>query len=153
MKYLNFSILLAILSVVIITCNQSPTSVQKLDENQYILKMKSLPESTLTNIFIDSHIKFYDTVYLGSDITGYFSIKNIGKNNLLISSIQSGCNCIKIDNYNDVVEAIIQPGDSVLLNFTVPFVQEEGYLSKGLTIIGNFHPYYRRILIEAYVKQ
>lgn len=153
MKYLKLIIILAILSVVIITCNQSPTSVQKLDENQYILKMMSLPESTLTNISIDSYIKFYDTVYLGSDITGYFYIKNIGKNNLLISNIQSGCNCIKIDNYNDVVEAIIQPGDSVSLNFTVPFVQEEGYLSKGLTIIGNFHPYYRRILIETYVKQ
>ncbi|MBX9892067.1 MAG: DUF1573 domain-containing protein [Chitinophagaceae bacterium] len=141
-----------IITIALICCKQTSKGSAKPEENIDIQELKSLPEFELTNIYIDSMIKFYDTIKSGILIKGTFKIKNIGTKNLKITNIQSGCSCVTINNYNQIVQKDILPRDSVFINFTLPSATESGYISKGILVIGNFYHYYRRLLVEAYIK-
>jgi hypothetical protein len=112
--------------------------------------LSKIPDNQMTALNCDSYIKFYDTVRMKQKLSGYFMIKNSGKKILKITDVKTGCSCIGITtNFSN--KALL-PGDSTKLTFTINSFSESGYFSKAITVFGNFNPYYRRFLVECYVK-
>ena len=117
--------------------------------NVSIEKLNTLPDTSFTNISVDSLIKFYGTVKLNRGIKGYFKVTNTGKKTLYFINVQTGCGCIRI--LNSIMAIQIPPNQTSKIEFEIPYFTDAGYFSRAITIYGNFYPYYRRLLIECNV--
>ncbi|MBS1511545.1 MAG: DUF1573 domain-containing protein [Bacteroidetes bacterium] len=110
--------------------------------------MKKLPETDLTRIEISPAIYFADTIAKGDIIKGSFTIYNKGNVPFSIKKISNICDCtVSASSKKET-----PPNDSCSISFIINTDNfNDGFNVRMITIMGNFHPYFRVLSIESTV--
>ena len=91
---------------------------------------------------------FADTISKGQTIAGKFTIVNKGSVPFVIKKIINVCDCTVTES----TKKETQPNDSCSLSFKIDTEDfKEGFNVRMITIIGNFHPFFRVLCVECYV--
>lgn len=121
---------------------------KNIDKDSTIVKLKRLKETELTRIEIDPVIYFADTISQGQTIEGKFKIINVGNVPFSIKKIVNICDC----TVTEPTKKETQPNDSCYINFKIDTENyKEGFNVRMITIMGNFHPFFRVLSVECYV--
>jgi len=119
-----------------------------IDKDSVIVKLKLLKETELTRIEFNPLIYFADTISIGQPIEGKFTIYNKGRVPFFIKKIVNICDCTVIES----IKKETQSSDSCYINFKIETENfKDGFNVRMITIMGNFHPFFRILCVECYV--
>lgn len=131
------------------SCKGNVTSIKSLETDSIIVRLKQLNDTALTRIEISPSIFFADTINEGQTIEGRFKIVNKGKVPLALKKIINVCDCTVTESSKSET----RPNDSCFLSFKIETDNfKPGFNVRVITIIGNFHPLFRTLSVECYVR-
>ncbi len=132
------------------SCKSNISTVKSLDTDSVIVRLKQLNDTALTRIEITPSIFLADTINEGQTIEGKFRIINKGKVSLVLKKIINVCDCTVTESSKQET----QPNDSSFLNFKIDTDNfKPGFNTRIITIMGNFHPLFRALSVECYVRR
>ncbi len=138
-----------IFAVIISACRNKVNSFTDVSKDSTIVNLEQLKETELTRIEITPMIYFADTINKGDQIEGKFAIVNRGKIPFTIKKVVNICGCTVTES----TKKEIQPQDSYSINFKIDTDNfREGFNVRTITIMGNFHPFYRILYVECFVR-
>ncbi|MFN8250705.1 MAG: DUF1573 domain-containing protein [Ferruginibacter sp.] len=149
MKKLKRILIVVILLNILISCRVGTFNKDEyISKDTVVTELKKLRETELTRIEIAPAIYFADTISKGDIIEGKFTIYNKGKVPFSIKKITNVCDCTVTKPDKDET----MPGDSCNLSFKISTDNySDGFNVRMITIMGNFHPYFRVLAVESYV--
>lgn len=128
--------------------NEKRITDQYISNDSVIVNLKKLKETELTRIEIIPGIFFADTIQKGQVINGEFVIFNKGNQPFLLKKIINVCDC----TVTQPTKKEVQPKDSCYIKFKINTDNfNEGFNVRMITIIGNFHPFFRVLSVECFV--
>ena len=98
-----------------------------------IEKQAALDSLNKTSIELFPRKKYLGHIERRKTIEDQFWIKNIGKIDFNIISIESPCDCVEIKFVGD----IIRPNDSLLINYSIRIDNNENEVKQAIIVIGN----------------
>ena len=132
------------------SCKGNVTTIKSLETDSVIVSLKQLNDTALTRIEISPAIFFADTIKAGQTIKGAFKIINKGNVPLVLKKIVNVCDCTVSESSKSETPS----NDSTFLNFKIDTDNfKPGFNVRTITIIGNFHPYFRTLNVECYVRR
>lgn len=134
------------------SCNNVTTTsgTKNLGNDSVMIKLKQLKETELTRIEINPTIYYADTISKGQTIEGKFTITNKGKNPFFIKKIMNVCDC----TVSESTKSKTLPNDSCIIRFKIDTENfSDGFNVRVITVMGNFHPFFRVLSVECYVKK
>ncbi len=132
------------------SCKSKVNTVKSLDTDSVIIRLKQLSDTALTRIEISPSIYFADSINEGQNIEGKFKIINKGNVPLILTKIVNVCDCTVTESSKPET----QPNDSSFLNYKIDTDNfKPGFNVRIITIMGNFHPLFRALSVECYVRR
>lgn len=147
---MNFIRTLVIAFIFLSSCKNKNSSFtdKYIDKDSVVARLKQLDETALTRIEVNPIIYFADTISKGQTIEGKFTIFNKGNVPFSIKKIVNICDCTITESTKNETP----PNDSCILNFKIDTEDfKEGFNVRMITIMGNFHPFFRVLSVECYV--
>lgn len=134
----------------IASCKRNVSTVKSLDTDSVIVRLKQLDDTALTRIEITPSIYVIDTINEGQNLEGKFKIVNKGNVPLILKKIINVCDCTVTESSKTET----QPNDSSFLYFKINTDNfKRGFNVRVITIMGNFHPLFRALSVECYVRR
>ena len=144
MKILEFITL--IIAIILISCN---TNDKKITTDLVKNPLSANPDPTIMmpKIQLEEDNFDFGDILQGASVTHYFMIKNIGRDDLLISSVKGSCGCTVSEWPKDP----ILPGEKSNIKVTFNSTGKKGRQKKTITLLTNSIPNTKVITISGNV--
>ncbi len=146
MKY-NFLILF-ILTISFIGCKKNNTISSDIVNNPASLENNKVSASNAIIKFETTEHDFGD-IMEGEKVSYSFKFNNVGKNDLVITSVSTTCGCTVTDFPKDP----LKPGESGTIEVTFNSSGRSGKQVKVITVATNANPSMSQLTIKANVKK